>query len=131
MNGSGDVWDIIVVGGGPVGLSAAKLAVDKGLKVIVLEKGDKCGYEVRAETISPDPIINRIWGSDFLDKNLVISCQNKVVIHSPDNRKEDEVVMVESPHSYHWNAMIDKMLSIMGSPANLEIRCNTSVTGNC
>jgi len=122
-------WDVVIIGGGPIGLSAAKLAVDKGLKTIVLEKGNTCGFEVRAETVSPDPIITKIWDSDFLDDNLIISFQNKVVIHSPENRKQDEVVMVESPHSYHWRSMIDKMHTILKSYSNLEIKCNTAVSG--
>lgn len=123
------VWDIIIVGGGPIGLSAAKLAVDKGLKVIVIEKGNRCGAEIRAETISLDPIITKIWDSDFLNDNIFISFQNKIVLHSPENRKEDEVIMVDSPYSYHWYDLIDKMVNILKSKSNLEIRYNTTVNG--
>lgn len=36
-------FDVIVVGGGPAGLSAAFVAAKAGLSVIVLERGDYCG----------------------------------------------------------------------------------------
>jgi electron transfer flavoprotein-quinone oxidoreductase len=36
-------FDVIVVGGGPAGLSAAFVAAKAGLQVIVLERGDYCG----------------------------------------------------------------------------------------
>lgn len=31
-------WDLLIVGAGPAGLMAAKTAVEKGLKVLVIEK---------------------------------------------------------------------------------------------
>jgi digeranylgeranylglycerophospholipid reductase len=48
-----DRYDIIVVGGGPVGCRAAKSAVEKGVSVLVLEKDRKIGTPVRcAEGVS-------------------------------------------------------------------------------
>ena len=75
------MYDVVIIGGGPIGLSAAKVAGDYGLSVIILEKGDQCGSEVRAETIGADPIISKIWSSSFIDDALVISTQTKQVFH--------------------------------------------------
>src|ERR1035437_10164535 len=41
--GAEDKFDLIVVGGGPAGLTAAYIAAKAGLQVIVLERGDTCG----------------------------------------------------------------------------------------
>lgn len=40
-------YDVIVVGGGPGGASAAKTAAEKGLKVLLIEKRSKIGHPVR------------------------------------------------------------------------------------
>lgn len=41
--GEAEKFDLIVVGGGPAGLTAAYVAAKAGLQVIVLERGDYCG----------------------------------------------------------------------------------------
>lgn len=41
--GESEKFDLIVVGGGPAGLTAAYVAAKAGLQVIVLERGDFCG----------------------------------------------------------------------------------------
>ena len=38
---------VAIIGGGPVGLAAAAHALDRGLKPIVLEAGDRVGHAVR------------------------------------------------------------------------------------
>ena len=38
--------DIVIVGGGPAGLSAAEAAAHKGARVIVLERQNEIGYPV-------------------------------------------------------------------------------------
>lgn len=123
----GKPWDLVVIGGGPVGMSAAMTASAYDLSVLVLEKGAVCGSEVRAETVSPDPVITKIWGSSFLDSSLVISSQNRLLMHSPGDQKQDEGVMLETPHSFHWEQFIGKMTSILSAKQNVMISLNTAV----
>jgi len=47
MKRNGDVYDIVIVGAGPAGLSAAEVAARLGAKVLVLEKNSKIGVPVR------------------------------------------------------------------------------------
>jgi flavin-dependent dehydrogenase len=47
-------YDIIVVGGGPAGFSAAKTAAEKGAKVIVLEEHSQIGLPRHCTGIFPD-----------------------------------------------------------------------------
>jgi len=41
-----DLWDVIVVGGGPAGMMAAGTAAEKGVKVVLIEKNKKLGRKL-------------------------------------------------------------------------------------
>jgi len=47
MKRNGDVYDIVIVGAGPAGLSTAEVAARLGAKVFVLEKNSKIGVPIR------------------------------------------------------------------------------------
>lgn len=48
-------WDLVVVGGGPAGMSAALVASLNGLRVLLLERSDRLGGQVRwADAPIPD-----------------------------------------------------------------------------
>jgi predicted flavoprotein YhiN len=40
------IYDVVVIGGGPSGLMAAIAAGEKGLKVLLIDKGDKLGRKL-------------------------------------------------------------------------------------
>ncbi len=41
-----DMWDVVVVGGGPAGMMAAGRAAEKGARVVLIEKNDKLGKKL-------------------------------------------------------------------------------------
>ncbi|GIJ00021.1 oxygen-dependent protoporphyrinogen oxidase [Sediminihabitans luteus] len=51
MSAPGQVWDAVVVGGGVAGLTAAHGLRARGLRVLVLEAGARCGGPVRGGTL--------------------------------------------------------------------------------
>ncbi|MHA1893048.1 MAG: NAD(P)/FAD-dependent oxidoreductase [Candidatus Helarchaeota archaeon] len=55
-------YDVLVVGGGPGGAIAGKVAAEKGLKTIIFERGKKCG-EKNASGVG---LVPKIW-RDFRD----------------------------------------------------------------
>ena len=68
--------DIIIAGGGPAGLSAAKAAAEKGMEVLVLEMKAQIGQSQTSSWVS----------SQFLDEDFsksVKSHVNEMEIHSP------------------------------------------------
>lgn len=80
--------DILVVGGGPAGLSAAFVAAKRGLKVIVCEKDKSIAQNIRTSGVSwideirklglPDSLYNPIKNFNF------ISPSNEITIHGKD-----------------------------------------------
>lgn len=71
--------DVIIIGGGPAGLSAAKAAASKGLRVLLLEKSLEIGYPVHTSGGSwtkemkelgiPEKFIHPIYHLDVLSEN--------------------------------------------------------------
>ncbi|GAB4128877.1 MAG: digeranylgeranylglycerophospholipid reductase [Ignavibacteriales bacterium] len=75
-------YDIIVVGAGPAGSTAARFAASKGVSVIILEKDRDVGYPVRCgEAISKKGLEEFIAPSErFISSHI-----NKFSMISPDN----------------------------------------------
>ena len=42
--------DLIVIGGGPAGLSAAKIALEAGMKVTIIERASRLGGQLIKQT---------------------------------------------------------------------------------
>lgn len=65
----GDLWDVVIVGGGPAGLSAAVYAPRAGLKALVLEKALPGGQMLETPAIENYPgFVEPISGFDLADK---------------------------------------------------------------
>jgi 2-polyprenyl-6-methoxyphenol hydroxylase-like FAD-dependent oxidoreductase len=60
--------DVIIAGGGPVGLCLALLLVERGIEVIVLEAAGAPGEDLRASTVHPPTLdmLDRIGIADIL-----------------------------------------------------------------
>ncbi len=60
-------YDVLIVGAGPAGSSAALAAAEKGLKVVVVECRPVVGVPVRCAEFIPGPLLGEInLGSDFV-----------------------------------------------------------------
>ena len=86
-----DNYDVIVVGGGPVGSTAARLAAEGGAKVLLLEKDREIGMPVRCGEAVGEKGINKIvklkdeWiASHVKALRLVAPDGTKIKIHHED-----------------------------------------------
>ena len=62
------VYDVVVIGGGPAGCTAALYAKRSGLKTLLIEKGIIGGYIVNARSLENYPGFSSISGMDFGSK---------------------------------------------------------------
>lgn len=74
-------YDIVIVGAGPAGTTAARFAAEQGVSVLVLEKDRDVGYPVRCgEAVSKDGIEPFIQP----DSKWIASTINSFILISPD-----------------------------------------------
>ena len=119
-------YDLIVVGAGPGGSTAARLAAQAGLSVLLLEKRQEIGSPVRcAEGLGHDQL------AAFLEPNpqWISAMVNQVEITNVIG-DEKEILHVSGGRGYILERRIfDRALAELAAQAGAEVRVKTSVTG--
>ncbi|MCR4416907.1 MAG: NAD(P)/FAD-dependent oxidoreductase [Ignavibacteria bacterium] len=116
MNLIKNFYDVVVVGAGPAGTTAARFAAEQGVSVLVLEKDRDVGYPVRCgEAVSKDGI------EPFIkpDPKWIASTINSFVFIAPD---ETEVKIKFNRTGYILERRIfDYELGKLAAKAGAEI----------
>ncbi|HEU5487844.1 MAG TPA: FAD-dependent oxidoreductase, partial [Candidatus Nitrosotalea sp.] len=97
-------YDVVVVGGGPAGLSAAWGAAKKGLSVAVLEREEAIGQSVRTSGVT--------WMKEAKAFGIPPECYNEIsnyAFYSPNNyviKKSDtaQAVVLDVRKTYQFLA---------------------------
>jgi len=63
-----EIYDTIIIGAGPAGMTAAIYASRANMKTLILEKGIPGGQMANTETIENYPGYESVLGSDLSDK---------------------------------------------------------------
>lgn len=118
-----DQADVIVVGGGPAGTSAAYTAASSGARVIVFEKEQTIAETVRTSGVTwiddmvgfgiPDKCYNPISNFSFQSPNNIVSIKSG---------KKPTAAVLDVRATYRW-------LARLAQGAGAEIRTGTTVTG--
>lgn len=129
----GNVYDVVIIGAGPAGASAAAILAEKGRKVLALEKGSFPRYSV-GESLIPFTyyplkrlgLIDRLRESAFIKKYSVqfVSPSGRASQPFYFSDRYDENV------SQTWQALrseFDQMLIEKAEANGAEIRQNTQV----
>jgi digeranylgeranylglycerophospholipid reductase len=116
-----NTWDIVVVGAGPAGSSAAGAAARQGMRVLVLERKERIGFPVRCAEYIPGQLLGLAEvGRDF-------------VVQAVDGMKtyfSGRLINESSfPGCVIDRCRFDVALATKAQEAGAEIRTGVSVTG--
>lgn len=125
-------YDIVVVGGGPAGSSAARMAAEKGARTIMLEEHSTIGLPEHcvglfSPTLSQSSreFMEELVGS--VDRRAVVSELKGRRIYSPSG-KVKEVSLVGTGTYLIDRGLFDLELGKQAGNAGAEIMLNTKVT---
>lgn len=124
-------YDLIVVGGGPAGSSAAKAAAEKGIKVILLEEHPAIGL--------PQHCTGRLRGTlrSNLSKTVLETISTPIVLtryrarrfFAPSGRMIAEIPLRDTGCCLILRDVFDRELARQAADAGADIILNTRVTG--
>lgn len=117
-------YDIIVVGAGPAGSTAARYAAEKGLSVLMLEKDRDVGYPVRCgEAVSKAGLEEFVT----IDRKYIASDINKFSLIAPDGN--EVVIEFEDSGFILERRVFDYELARIASEAGAEVLTRAYVNG--
>lgn len=117
-------YDLIVVGAGPAGTTAAKFAAEKGISVLILEKDRDVGYPVRC-----GEAVSRAGVEEFIepDEKWIASHIDKFSLVAPD---ETEVIIpLEQEGFILERKVFDYELGVLAAKHGAEILTRAYVNG--
>ncbi|MCP4761100.1 MAG: NAD(P)/FAD-dependent oxidoreductase [archaeon] len=107
MTENSNFYNFIIVGSGPAGLSASIVAARKGLKVIVLEKGEIAGPRPRGEGMRFFPILDELLGEEGKFKSFCFENNGNSIFHSPGALHPAHVNRDSPSYFFDWRDLID------------------------
>ena len=117
-------YDVIVVGAGPAGSTAARFAAEHGISVLMLEKDRDVGYPVRC-----GEAISRAGVAEFIepDNKWINAVIDKFAMVSPDGT--EVVIPLEDIGYILERRIFDYELAKLASNAGAEILTRAYVNG--
>ncbi|MHA1671196.1 MAG: NAD(P)/FAD-dependent oxidoreductase, partial [Promethearchaeota archaeon] len=121
-----DIYDFIIVGAGPAGLTAGIIAARKGHSVMILERGNIAGPKPRGEGMGDFPIVDEVLGDNFLP-SIGIKSNGGRVWHSPDD-EHSLTTFKDYPHYFfEWRQFIDRFVEVINRE-RVQMKFNCEVT---
>jgi len=129
-------YDIVVVGGGPAGCSAARVAAEKGAEVLIVEEHPQIGLPIHCQGAWQPRSLGALLGSnqkfveglvETMDRRVVLSELKGRRFYSPSGRVTE--ASFEGRGAYIIDrSLFDLELSKQAANAGAEVMLNTKVT---
>jgi len=103
------IYDFVIVGAGPAGLTASIVAAREGFKVVIVEKGEQAGPKPRGEGMGHYSIVDDILGKGFLS-SIGIKSNGGRVWHSPGNLQITTTYREYPHYFFEWRKFIDRFV---------------------
>ncbi len=102
------VYDVLISGAGPAGMSAGIILAEKGFEVIICEKGKKAGPEPRAETVYDHHLFDELIHPGFMKKAALYET-GKRKFNSPGAVKTFDLELSKGRISivFEWDDLIE------------------------
>jgi len=111
--------DILVVGAGPAGSSAARTAASRGLEVLVVERRDTIGVPVQCAEFIPAPLLGEI----DLARDFVVQSVSEMRTILPDG----EITVMRSPGFMIRRDLFDQSLARAAEEEGARVLASTRV----
>ena len=111
--------DILVVGAGPAGSSAARAAARRGLEVLVVERRDTIGVPVQCAEFIPAPLLGEI----DLARDFVVQSVSEMRTILPDG----EITVMRSPGFMIRRDLFDQSLARAAEEEGARVLASTRV----
>jgi digeranylgeranylglycerophospholipid reductase len=123
--------DVIVIGAGPAGSTAAKVGADKGLEVLLLEEHPIIGVPVHCSGVlfaTTRPAFTQEL-LDKIDKRVIIREYKALRVFAPSGEIIKEVSLTGTNSYLIQRDLFDQELARQAVNAGAELKLNTRVTG--
>jgi len=114
-------YDVVIIGAGPAGSSAAKAAAERGAKVLLIDRRQRVGVPVQCAEFVPQ------WISRYahFSSTCVLQTVDTMVTHLPDGTSYE----MKSPGYMLDRSLLDKELVASAVLAGAEISIETRAVG--
>jgi len=116
------MYEVLVVGAGPVGCKVAELLSKEGIKVLVLEEHDEIGKPLKCAGL----VSHRIFKLSNVSKDVVVNVVKKAKFHS---RNEFFELKSKKPVYVIDRVKFDKKLGEIAEVCGAEIKTKTEYVG--
>jgi len=114
-------YDIVIIGAGPAGSSAAQAAAQRGAKVLLIDRKQRIGVPVQCAEFVPQWISRHIHFSS----TCILQTVETMVTHLPDQTCHE----MKSPGYMLDRSLFDKELSASAILSGVRISIGTRATG--